>query len=110
MLIISLPAALQAQQVKDLPGGAYQTLLMPGERNWDRGPLELGDAGIYRFNNDSGEFRFSVAGQRVFFTSGPLKGAFATTRMVRNAVVIIFPVTETQPFAHQMEVWARKIL
>lgn len=98
----------QAQQVQDLPAGRYITLVMPGNLPWTQGPIVLEPSGDYKFSGDSGEYKFSTAAQRVFFTSGPLKGVFALTRMEQGFPTIIFPANEHQPISIQNDIWARR--
>ena len=116
MKVFILPATLllalssHAQnQVQSLPTGKYETVMKTNERKWDRGDIILLDANKYKLstNDEIGEYRFSTAAQRIFFTSGPLKSLFAKTSMNNNAPVIVLPVEENVPAASKLtaEIW-----
>ena len=69
----------QSKQVANLPIGRYVTLLKPGTAKWEHGDIILLDSNRYRISaqDEEGEYRTSITAQRIFFTSGPLRGAFA---------------------------------
>jgi len=87
----------KAQQVSDLPAGKYETVIK-NKGKWDKGDIVLQDEGHYKItsSNESGEYRFSVTAQRIFFTSGPLKGIFAKTTLSNKAPAILIPLTENE--------------
>jgi hypothetical protein len=87
----------KAQQVSALPPGKYETVIKNNGK-WDKGDIVLVDEGHYKItsSNETGEYRFSVTAQRVFFTSGPLKGIFAKTTLSNNAPAILIPLAENQ--------------
>ena len=69
----------QNGQVNNLPAGKYETVVKSSQIKWERGDIILLDENKYKIStsNEVGEYRFSVAAQRIFFTSGPLKNMFA---------------------------------
>jgi hypothetical protein len=85
-----------AQKVTALPEGKYETSLKTAAHKWDGGNIQLSKEGTYKLSNkeETGEYKFSVAAQRVFFVSGPLKGAHAYTTLNNNSPVIVLPVKE----------------
>ncbi|MGE5521978.1 MAG: hypothetical protein ACM3VS_18795 [Candidatus Dadabacteria bacterium] len=110
LLFIYLPLiglSSQAQRVTDLPEGKYETRLKNAERKWNAGDIHLMTDGRYRLSNsdESGEYKFSVAAQRVFFISGPLKGAHAYTTVSNNSPSIVLPVKENVFLKLEDEVW-----
>jgi hypothetical protein len=92
-----LTAFAKAQNVNALPSGKYETMIKNNGK-WDKGDIILVDEGHYRIssNNENGEYRFSATAQRVFFTSGPLKGIYAKTIMSNNSPAIVIPLNENQ--------------
>jgi hypothetical protein len=101
-------SSAQSAQVDQLPLGKYESRFRPNQQKWQEGDIILSNAGKYSLTGgeEGGEYRFSKAAQRVFFTSGRLKGMFATTTMVNNRAVIVFPITEVQPVPIAGEIWA----
>jgi hypothetical protein len=91
-----------AQQVSNLPPGRYETKIQ--EYNWEKGDIELLDANHYKISSsgDTGEYRFSVAAQRLFFTSGPLKGIYAKTQLINNNPGILIPLNENQQLGFKL--------
>ena len=87
----------QAQQVSDLPTGKYETVIKNNGK-WEKGDIVLIDEGHYKVTSgaETGEYRFSQTAQRVFFTSGPLKGIYAQTVEKNSAPAIIIPFSENQ--------------
>jgi hypothetical protein len=87
----------KAQSVNTLPAGKYETVIKNNGK-WDKGDIVLLDEGHYKITsgNETGEYRFSVTAQRLFFTSGPLKGIFAKTTQNNNNPAILIPLTENQ--------------
>jgi hypothetical protein len=97
-----------AQTVSTLSPGKYQTKTKTAQGKWDKGDVILLDDSHYKLSgsNDVGEYRFSVAAQRIFFTSGPLKSAFTKVTLNNNKTVIIFPLEQNQALGLPAEVWA----
>jgi len=96
-----------AQQVSQLPTGKYETVVKTSQNKWERGDIILIDESHYRISTSSetGEYKFSVAAQRVFFTSGPLKNLFARTAISDNAPTIVLPAEENIQSGMRAEVW-----
>lgn len=107
VLFICIGAGAQ-QQVQSLPAGKYETRLNNSKARWTRGDLALQGNGQYTFGDskEAGDYKFSVAAQRIFFTSGPLKGMYATTTMQGQTPVIIFPRNDAQPISITEDVYA----
>lgn len=97
------------RQIESLPTGKYETVIKTNEAKWERGDIILLDANKYKLStsNETGEYRFSSAAQRLFFTSGPLKSLFAKTSLDNNAPVIVLPVAENDQIGFKLsaEVW-----
>lgn len=110
LLFVSAAYFAQAQNVTDLVPGKYETKLKTASKKWDKGDVIILDDSHYRLSSDKevGEFRFSVAAQRVFFTSGPLKSAYTKVAIKNNQPVIIFPAEQNQDLGLTTEVWASK--
>ena len=96
-------------QVHTLPTGKYETVIKNKESKWERGDIILLDGNKYRLStgNDTGDYRFSSAAQRIFFTSGPLKDLYAKTSSSNNSPVIVLPVAENDQVGFKLhaEVW-----
>lgn len=96
-------------QVQSLPTGKYETVLKSNDSKWERGDIILLEGNKYKLssNDEIGDYRFSSAAQRIFFTSGPLKNLFAKTSMSNNSPVIVVPVGENDAAAFNLkaEVW-----
>ena len=90
-----LALVTQAQDVTNLPKGRYESIIRNNGK-WEKGDIQLVDDSHYRLGNSEGEYRFSATSQRVFFTSGPLKGVFAKTTTTDNAPTILIPLNENQ--------------
>lgn len=102
--------ATKAQsQVQSLPTGKYETVIKSNEGKWDRGDIILLDDNKYKLSSkdETGDYRFSSAAQRIFFTSGPLKSLFAKTSLDKNSPVIVLPVAENDQIGFKLsaEVW-----
>jgi len=95
--IFSFVTLVTNAQVNSLPPGRYETVIKNNGK-WDKGDIQLIDDGHYKIgnSNESGEYRFSATAQRVFFTSGPLKGIFARTVMANSSPAILIPLSENQ--------------
>lgn len=88
----------QDSQVNALPQGRYETVIKSSVNKWEKGDIILLDENNYKISSDSdmGQYRFSITAQRIFFTSGPLKGIYAKVIRNNNAPVIIIPLVENQ--------------
>lgn len=95
--------------VQSLPTGKYETVVKTSDSKWERGDIILLDGNKYKLSTSSeaGEYRFSSAAQRLFFTSGPLKSLFAKTSLDNNSPVIVLPVAENDQIGFKLsaEVW-----
>ncbi|MGZ3952251.1 MAG: hypothetical protein ACXVBZ_12710 [Flavisolibacter sp.] len=110
VLLLILTTTIHAQnQVQALPTGKYETVLKSNDSKWEHGDIILLDGNKYKLstNEETGEYRFSTAAQRIFFTSGPLKNVFAKTSMNNNTPVIVLPVEENDPAAFKLtaDIW-----
>lgn len=97
-----------AQNVTTLPPGKYTTKIKATQNRWGKGDVILLDDSRYKLSSDSevGNYRFSAAAQRIFFTSGPLRGAYTKVSLNNNKPVIIFPIEQNQELGLTGEVWA----
>ena len=88
----------QNNQVNTLFAGRYETIIKGNQLKWDRGDIILLDENRYKMStsNETGEYKFSVTAQRIFFTSGPLKSMYAKTSVINNAPAIVLPVAENE--------------
>jgi hypothetical protein len=86
------------EQVNALPAGKYETVIKNQQNKWERGDIILLDQNKYKISSsdETGEYRFSVTAQRVFFTSGPLKSIYAKTSLNNQTPVIVLPVAENE--------------
>lgn len=86
----------QARQVAKLPPGRYISLLKQGAGKWERGDIILIDGNKYRITGqeETGEYRISITAQRIFFTSGPLRGAYARLMLHNSKPAIELPQAE----------------
>lgn len=103
ILFLSTVLFTKAQEVKSLPAGKYETIIKNNGK-WEKGDIILLDADHYKITSASekGEYRFSATAQRVFFTSGPLKGIFAKTVMSKNSPTIFIPLNENQQLGQKL--------
>lgn len=99
-----------AQNVADLPAGKYETKTKTAQNKWEKGDIILIDESHYKLSGggEIGDYRFSVAAQRIFFTSGPLKSAFTKVTMANGKPVIILPQEENGSLGLKAEIWASK--
>jgi hypothetical protein len=99
-----------AQNVTDLSPGKYETKTKVAQSKWDRGDIIIIDDNHYRLSSSGeiGDYRFSVAAQRIFFTSGPLKSAFTKVTSSKGKPVIILPIEENGSLGLTAEIWASK--
>jgi hypothetical protein len=88
----------QNTKVTSLPPGKYEMVIKNSKDKWEQGDIRLLDDGHYTISTskETGEYRFSVTAQRIFFTSGPLKSIYAKTMLVNNTPTIILPVAENE--------------
>ena len=95
--------------VETLPTGKYETVLKTTANKWEKGDIVLLDGNKYKLSTtkEEGDYRFSHAAQRIFFTSGPLKGLFAKTSLNNNSPVIVLPVAENDQVGFKLsaEIW-----
>lgn len=108
-LAFSLSALFaKAQNVSALAPGKYETKTKVAQNKWEKGDVIILDDTRYRLSSSGevGEYRFSVAAQRIFFTSGPLKSAFTKVALNNNKTVIIFPLEQNKELGLKAEVWA----
>jgi len=108
ILIIAITTHVQGQ-VQNLPTGKYETVIKTNAGKWERGDIMLLDNNKYKLStsDETGDYRFSSAAQRIFFTSGPLKGLFAKTSINNNSPIIVLPVAENHQVGFKLsgEVW-----
>ena len=99
-----------AQNVTSLPPGKYETKTKTAQKGWEKGDVILIDDTHYKLSSKSevGEYRFSVAAQRIFFTSGPLKTAYTKVMMSNSKPVIVFPAEQNPDLGLTAEIWASK--
>lgn len=99
----------KAQTVQNLPAGKYETVVRNNQSKWERGDIILLVNNKYRISSSDeiGDYKFSSAAQRIFFTSGPLKHFYAKTSTNNNTPVIVLPVTENEQMGQKLpaEVW-----
>ena len=106
VIFLFTTAFVQAQggPVNSLPAGKYETVLKTNGTKWAKGDIELVDENHYRLSSASevGEYRFSATAQRIFFTSGPMKGAFAKTVHNGNQPSILLPLAENKQLGQNL--------
>lgn len=100
--------SVHAQSVSALPPGKYATKIKATQNKWEKGDVVLLNDSQYKLSSDAevGDYRFSAAAQRIFFTSGPLKGAYTKVALTNNKAVIIFPIEQNRELGITAEVWA----
>ena len=109
-LTVLLVLHVNAQsQVQSLPTGKYETVMKTNENKWERGDIILLGGNKYKLStsDETGDYRFSSAAQRIFFTSGPLKSLYAKTSVTNDTPAIILPVPENEQIGFKLsaEVW-----
>jgi hypothetical protein len=108
LLVIAFVANAQ-NPVQALPTGKYETVIKNKESKWERGDIILLDGHKYKLStsDETGDYRFSNAAQRIFFTSGPLKSLYAKTSLSNNSPAIVLPVEENEQVGFKLssEVW-----
>ena len=109
-IFVLLAISGQAQKVTALSPGKYEAKMKGAQNKWDKGDIILLDDNSYRLssNNEVGEYRFSVAAQRIFFLSGPLKTAFTKVMLNNSKAVIVLPAEQNPDLGLTTEVWASK--
>ena len=100
----------KAQNVSDLPAGKYEAKIKSAQNKWEKGDSIIIDDTHYKLSSggDIGEYKFSVAAQRIFFTSGPLKSAFTKMTLANGKPVIILPIEQNGSLGLTAEIWASK--
>jgi hypothetical protein len=111
-LLLFLCSALfcQAQKtINTLPSGKYETVIKNSPDKWERGDIIILDENRYKISttDNIGEYKFSASAQRIFFTSGPLKSAFAKISYNNTIPVIVLPVVENEQVGLKLpsEIW-----
>lgn len=98
MLLLCAALSLQAQPktVANLPPGQYIILLKQEGGQWTRGNIILINENRYRLTaeDEEGAYRISITAQRIFFTSGPLRGFFARLMLHSGQPAIELPQAE----------------
>lgn len=99
----------QDKRLNTLPPGKYETSIKGNADKWERGDIIIMDDKTYKItsNEEVGDYRFSATAQRIFFTSGPLKGMYAKTSVANNEPAILLPVHENEHLGLKLaeEVW-----
>lgn len=107
--LFSIWSHAQNSKVNILPAGKYETISKDNQVKWDRGDINLLVDGKYKLttSNEVGDYKFSITAQRIFFTSGPLKGMYARTSLSNDAPAIFLPVSENEQVGKKLltEVW-----
>ena len=100
----------KAQNVTAISPGKYETRFKNAAKKWEKGDVIILDDNRYKLsdNEEVGEYKFSVAAQRIFFTSGPLKSAFTKVILNNNKPAIIFPTEKNGELGITSEIWASK--
>lgn len=109
--LILFPALMvSAQNVSALSPGKYETKTKTAQKKWEKGDIILLDDNRYRLSSETeiGEYRFSVAAQRIFFLSGPLKTAYTKVKLNNSKPVIILPAEQNTDLGLTAEIWASK--
>jgi hypothetical protein len=109
-LLLPLAFTSNAQNIPELPAGKYETKTKLAQNKWEKGDIIVMDDSHYKLSTggEVGEYKFSVAAQRIFFTSGPLKSAFTRVTSANGNPVIILPIEENAGLGITAEVWASK--
>ena len=107
--LFSMWSIAQNNNVSTLPAGKYETIVKDNQIKWDRGDIIILEDGKYKTSNsnDVGEYKFSITAQRIFFTSGPLKGIYAKTSVSKDVPAIFLPFSENEQMGNKLpaEVW-----
>jgi hypothetical protein len=110
LILLFLSFFTKAQTVSELPAGKYETKTKTAQNKWEKGDIILIDDSHYKLSSggEVGEYKFSVAAQRIFFTSGPLKSAFTKVSSANGKPIIILPLEENKGLGITAEVLASK--
>lgn len=94
--LLIMPAGAQQKGGSLLPPGRYEAAVKPDGTKWERGDIILLDGNRYRISssNEVGEYRISMAAQRILFTSGPLRAVFAKVVQQGKKPAIELPYAE----------------
>jgi len=97
-----------AQALTDLPAGKYETKTRTAQNKWEKGDIIIIDESHYKLSigGETGDYKFSVAAQRIFFTSGPLKSAYTKVALESGKPMIILPVEENGSLGLKAEISA----
>lgn len=109
-ILLFLSMITEAQTVTELPAGKYETKTRTAENKWEKGDIIIIDDSHYKLSSsgEMGEYKFSVAAQRIFFTTGPLKSAYTKVNSANGKPVIILPLEENKGLGFTAEVYASK--
>ena len=110
VIFVCMAVSAQAQNVTAISPGKYETKFKNAAKKWEKGDVLILDEDRYKMSgsNEIGEYKFSVAAQRIFFTSGPLKGAYTKVVLSNNKPAIVFPTERNGELGLTAEVWASK--
>lgn len=109
-LLVCSGLFVKAQEVTALSPGKYESKTKIAQNKWEKGDVVILDESRYKLSgsNEVGEYRFSVAAQRIFFTSGPLKSAYTKVALLNNKPAIVFPIEQNGGLGITAEIWASK--
>lgn len=110
VILVCFAVVAQSQHVTTITSGKYEAKFKNAARKWEKGDVIILDDNRYKLSSsgDVGEFKFSVAAQRIFFTSGPLKGAYTKVILSNNQPAIVFPIEKNGELGITTEIWASK--
>jgi hypothetical protein len=110
LVFICMAVFAKAQHVTAISPGKYETKFKNAAKKWEKGDVIILDDDRYKLSGteEVGEYKFSVAAQRIFFTSGPLKGAYTKVILNNNKPAIVFPTEQNGGLGLTAEVWASK--
>lgn len=108
--LVCFAVTAKSQQVSAIASGKYETKFKNAAKKWEKGDVIILDDNRYKLSNggDIGDYKFSVAAQRIFFTSGPLKGAYTKVILNNNKPAIVFPTEQNGELGITAEIWASK--
>jgi hypothetical protein len=100
----------KAQNVSELPAGKYETKTKTAQNKWEKGDIIIIDESRYKLSSSGeiGDYKFSMAAQRIFFTSGPLKSAYTKVTLANGKPAIILPIEQNGGLGLTAEIWASK--
>ncbi len=110
VLLILAVLFTKAQDVSYLPAGKYETKTKLAQNKWEKGDIILIDDSHYKLSSSGevGNYKFSIAAQRIFFISGSLKSAFTKVVSVNGNPVIILPIEQNGSLGLTADIWASK--